>query len=284
MQCIHNLFSMFYNSLFWRDTWAFLNSQVLTSLIGSLAGAFAGAYIAQKIAERSKQLEKLSSQIGYSNAAISSAFTITNEFLSIKKQYLVEKKKIYLADREAFILTKQHRRENLPVEARVFNTHFLSLPTLSTPIHVLEKLAHENLMLNGRAHACVSYLTQSVSEYKEAVERMNALNEKSKQIAHDQNALCHYYFGVGPDEGFINTEYFDTLNAVFVKNDDAIFFGELLCQDLVSYAEQVISKDKKWTKKFGVKINKVNFESAAQQGLLPDKEDYKSWLSGFQHQ
>jgi hypothetical protein len=64
-------------------------------------------------------------------------------------------------------------------------------------------------------------------------------------------------------------------------NDDVIFFGNLLCADLMKHGDAVLERYRRVAKLKAESINRVDFSDAQARGLLPNSKNYSDWLSGF---
>jgi len=97
-------------------TWGLLNSNFSTAL----AGAAAGAYGAQFIAERNERQRRLLREIRSTNAAIIVAFSITNMFYALKRQYVKELKERFEKQKKDLDDLRQKQREEFFRTPRTF--------------------------------------------------------------------------------------------------------------------------------------------------------------------
>ena len=81
----------------------FLNSTFFLTLTGTFIAAFAGAYGAQYIIEKIKKKENLIKEIRNTNAALTTAFSICNTSLSLKKQHVKSLKENFDKQRKDFL-------------------------------------------------------------------------------------------------------------------------------------------------------------------------------------
>lgn len=91
------------------------------------------------------------------------------------------------------------------------------------------------------------------------------------------------YFGFKRRDGNTDSLYHDCMVAVSHYTDDVAFFAAELADDLQAHAAHVREKLIKLTKNVN-KVNTVDFSGPRKSGLMPSRENYESWLSGFKSQ
>lgn len=271
--------------LSWDELKALSNSSFTTSLIGSLAGAFAGAIAAQRIAERSKLREELSKEIRNTNAGITLALTVANAVLSLKKQHIREIKSTYDTEKSN-LLNFLNNKEKTPTTIKstyTFRGDFRTLPELSPPIGTLEEIVFSRLSATGRPLSLAASIVSAIQSLNNSILQRNELAKLFKDQNFPQGANLHsMYFGLPYGDGHTNQEFGDTVEAMSLYSDDAIFFCILLCADLREHGLQTASTYKVKLKKNPPKVIEAKFETHEQNDLIPKSECYPTWFTAFQ--
>ncbi len=76
--------------------------------------------------------------------------------------------------------------------------------------------------------------------------------------------------------------YHDSIVNIRDYTDDVIFFAVELSEELQAHAHNIHKKLLKLTKDVG-KVNTVDYSIPRQLGLIPPKDKYNGWLSGFKN-
>jgi DNA-binding SARP family transcriptional activator len=71
--------------------------------------------------------------------------------------------------------------------------------------------------------------------------------------------------------------------AITQYTDDVAFFAAELADEIQSHAAHVREKLLKLTKE-APKVSTVDFSGPRESGLMPPRDHYESWLSGFKSQ
>lgn len=269
----------------WDSVKAFSNSAFTTSLIGALSGAFAGAAAAQRVAERSKLRDELTKEIRNTNAAITLAFSAVNGVLAIKKQHVRELKATYDAEcaRHADYVAKRSVgliQGNAPYE---LNADFRSMPLMSPPVETVQEIVFGRLSASGRPLSAVAALAEAIKSLNTAITKRNELIDLFKHHRFPPGAdLPALYLGIPYAEGQRNQEYGDTVTAIALHTDDAIFFGHLLCRDLREHGLKVVERNKATLKGLPLRVTDVDFKLAREGNLLPAESNYPTWFTAFQ--
>lgn len=264
----------------WPEIKDFFNSVFFTAVAGSLAGAFAGAYGAQRIAERAKYRDQLLKEIRDTNAAIMIAFGVCNSLLSMKEQHVKSLKEDFETQKTGLLDHKKNRELGHISKDKEF--HFtadlqtLSLPLL--PVDILQRQVFEKLSLVGRPLSLTTTLSQSVHSLSASLDKRNQLIESYK--AGNDGISPALYFGL-PQTGQINQDYPSVIDAIYNQTDDGIFFGQLLCKDLVEHGNQIAKQFKKLFGKDAPMITEPNFGKAEKSDLMPNTDKYVDWLTMF---
>lgn len=268
----------------WENFKSLLNSAFTTSLIGALAGAYAGARAAQHIADRSKTRDDISKEINNINAAITILSTLTSSLLNLKKQHVLQLLINHKRDYER-LLDIRTRRSTGQLQGNAQNNIHLdlqSLPKFSLLQHLPQEIIFTKISVAGRPLSLAYALSQSTSHLNDFIEKRNILIEDFKKNIFPQGAkIEEVYFGIPRQTGQINTEYPDTLNAIRLYLDDSIFFASLLCEDLEKYGKELLKTNRKILKNPKQRIANLDLSQPRKDGLIPDKENYKTWFTSF---
>lgn len=262
---------------------AVLNSAFTTSLVGALAGAYAGARAAQIITERSKESEALVSQIKSTNAATMVCFSAFNAGIALKKQHVqpmydafeTAKKELH-----AFKAERASGRRQGNAEYK-FLADMRTFPAPSAPIETLKDIVFNKISAYGRPLALVSVLEQSFVGLREAIAKRDALIQRFSSGSIPKELFHNYYFGLQLPSGDTSQEFPDLVVAIHSYVDDIVFFGSLLCTDLVVHGHRV---HEAFSKKFGKgapKVSTIDFTAARGSKLIPPNEQYTDWLKAF---
>lgn len=261
-----------------------LNSDFTKSLLGALFGALAGAWGAQRIAERSKLREELKREISATNAAIAVAFGIANFVIGSKKQHVKQLKETF--DKQKAEITEYKKKKEsgeLPREARyAFDADMMTLNTQAYPIETLRVLMFEKLSIGAKPLHLVMTLTQSLASISQSINKRNELIAHYKaRYENDASGLIYPYFGFPYGDGHVNTEFADTIQALYQQTDDSIYFSSSLCVELHSHGKTLAERFRQEFKKDTPRVNKVSFEPAVKDSLMPDEKNYPDWKTAF---
>jgi hypothetical protein len=260
----------------------FFNSNFVSTIsgafIGALFGALFGARAAQHIAERSKIRDELTKEIRITNAAIMVAGTICNSLLTLKKQNLRQMKETFDQKKREFLSLQNSQAENRKFEIQ-FDLETLKLPLL--PLPVLQKQLFENLSIGGRPLATMAALEQATDSLGASMVERNQLITQYQTEGETGPAFIPIYFGLRQSNGVTDQRYAATLDAIYSYTNDGIFFSDLLSRDLTAYGKRLAERYKNSTGEEAPKISEINQANAEQASLMPNKDEYASWLSGF---
>jgi hypothetical protein len=259
------------------------SSTFFTTVFGALAGAFAGAWAAQRIAERNKLREELQKELRNINAGITLALTTSNLATAIKKQHIRDMKKTYDADRERL---EVHMKKGDNWQDRgpfQLSLNLLAFQELNPPIGTLQEIVMGRLSTAGRALASVTSLSDAFGNLNYAISKRNELIERMKEGKLPEGAEAgHFYLGRPYAEGKTNNEYGSYVDSMVAYTDDAIFFSLTLCEDLQTHGKHIAKKHKKMFGGEAPRVSTIDVEQARKEDLIPNDDDYASWLSGFQ--
>lgn len=251
------------------------NSSFFTTVIGALAGAFFGAWAAQRNAENSKLRDELLREIQASNRGIMLGHSIVNVALSMKNQHIATLKKSYDDD---LARLKEYQIKTAPKVALTVSPVLMRLPGINSTDAALQKLIVDQS--SEKAFRAIMALSEAIGNFNDTIAVRNGIldNVKNGSIPRDFK-FEDIYFGL-PVNGNINNEYGDTIKGIYNYNNDIIFYSIKLCEYLQTHAESIAKEYKKRFRK-KIKIYSTDLVAAKSAGLLPNEEDYESWLSGY---
>jgi hypothetical protein len=254
----------------------------MSAFLSALAGAGFGVWGAQKLAERSNRTKELLDNFRQANAVVVVAGTIANQALSAKHQYVKPFTEQYFKDRElAAELNDTLRSGRAPKREYKFQYQLTKITPLTLPIDALKSLTFSAQLMPGRALAVVSMIEQSVTELANMMEvRSEMIDVFHGQSVHDE-VYCQDYFGLPRRDGNTNSMYHDSMKAISLYTDDVAFFSAELVDELVVHATQLRGKLLKLNRDVP-KVRSMDFSEVRASGLMPPRENYVSWLSGFE--
>lgn len=259
----------------------YVNGPFMAALLSALAGAFAGVLGAQRLAERTATKRELLQEYRYTNAAITLVFTLCNNILGAKKQYINPLTEKYEADRKAAHegIAKAARGEG-PVNLH-FQAPLTKFPVSELPVDAIKGLIYGKSQLNGRGLALIAMLEQSAIEFREALSARNHMIDEFATAGLEESEFHRRYFGIRNSQGHTHHLFPDIVDAVHSYSNDVAFFSALLTEDLIEHCEKLSSKLRSDFHHKTPKVTSVDFTGARSAGLIPPRDEYESWLSGF---
>lgn len=265
----------------WSAALGFLNSEFIAAFLSALAGAGLGVWGAQRIALRIATRTELLGALRQANAVMVLAYTIANNTLGLKKQYVKNLAGQYEADREAAqrAVTQMSRGEkpNMPTVQADMTT----ITPHTLPLDALRNLLFAGNVMPGKVLALATMIDQSAAELSHAINIRNDLIEEFKKSDAPEHIRWHDFFGLKRPDGNTNALYADSMRAIALYTDDLIFFSSELAKELELFAIGLKSKLDR-LKVDSPKAASVDFSDATSQGLMPARDQYESWLSGVQ--
>ena len=248
--------------------WAIADSPISIAVVSTFLAAFAGTWGAQLLAERKAERRALLAEIRGTNAALGLVFTISNTYITTKKQHI----RALVQDYEAQVAA---RHAHLAGVDSPF-AYRMELQTISppfSPIDELRQMLREKITPDGRAMILLTPLVQSIHGFADTVTQRNVWIAEVKAMPANSDVLVGaWFFGIPYAPGRIDDRYPNFINALKHQTDDCIAFSILLGQSLVSYGERL-------TTRYGdgaPRISKASYDNAAD--LLPDMSLYAAWL------
>lgn len=262
----------------------FLNSAFISAFLSALAGAGLGVWGAQRLAERAARRRELLDALRQANALIVLAATISNQALSIKSQHIAPLSTTYFEERKDAEVTNDILLRGGISERKVhFKAEMVHITPLTVPIEALKSLTYSVQLMPGRALALVAMVEQSLTELSHAIGVRSEQIELFKNKEMPMELFVQKYFGLKRRDGNTDSIYHDSMVAVTQYTDDVAFFAAELADELQTHAGRVCKKLLRLTKDVN-KANTVDFSGSRQSGLMPPRENYESWLSGFNSQ
>lgn len=272
----------FLNSLIWIG--GVLNAPFMSAFLSALAGAGAGVLGAQMISERASRKRELLQDFRHTNAAITLSFTLCNNVLAARKQYIFPLSTQFSTDRaDALNAIEMARNGEGPVYLH-YQADLNKFPVPELSVDAIKSLLYSTSSIHGRGLALVAMVEQSVLEFRSAISMRNNLIDEFASSKADEVELHRRYFGIEDDNGNTNQVYPDSLHAVTSYSGDVAFFCALLTEDLIEHCNKVRVKLKKDFRHEAPRTSTVDFTAARSAGLIPPDDEYRSWLSGFTEQ
>lgn len=270
----------------WENLRRFLNSTFISAFLSALAGAGFGVWGAQKFAERVTRRKELLNALRQANALIVLAATISNHALGVKKQHIAPLSTTYFTERkEAEAINDVLLSGGIPNRPFHFKAEMVHITPLTAPIEALKSLTYSAQLIPGRALALVAMVEQSLTELSHAI----GVRSEQIQLFKSQNMqmelFVQTFFGLKRKDGHTDALYHDSMVAIVQYTDDVAFFAAELADELQVHAARVREKLLKLAKaKDTSKVSTVNFSGPRASGLMPPRENYEGWLSGFKSQ
>jgi hypothetical protein len=268
---LHSLYETI--SKFFPEYW-------LGTLASAAFGAFAGAWINNRIQTKRAVIEELNAV----RAALVLCFSISNRFVSLKRQHVRLMRNRYVQARQEHDEFRERARNHRGPPPLVFDfqADLQTLTPVIAPIQVLERYVFEKISIRGRALAAAVDLIGAIDGLEKAITYRNDLiAEVQKQSPVPPNLLADRYFGLRNANGVTDERFKMNIEAIYNQTDDCIFFSRILGDDLLTYGNRLRRKNA-WKYRLGLpKLKGADWSQAQGQGLMPRDEAYASWLGGF---
>ncbi|MGY4516313.1 hypothetical protein [Lysobacter sp. HA18] len=277
------LYCELHPSLFaiWSAIVGFLNSAFISAFLSALAGAGLGVWAAQRIAERAAKRSELLSALKQANALIVLAYTVANNTLGLKKQYVLELSDTYAVDRAAAQTAIERIANGEAIDLPPAHADMTKITPHSLPLDALKNLMFSGNVMPGKVLALATMIDQSAAELSHVITLRNELIDDFKASDAPAHIRWHDFFGIKRPDGNTNALYADAMRAIRLYTDDLIFYSSELSAELGAFAKLV--KGKLDAEKVECpKAASVDFSDAEAKGLMPDRAEYESWLSGVQ--
>jgi len=257
----------------------FLGPNILGTLVTAAFGAFAGAWVASRRETKRSVVAELNSI----NAARALCFSISNKFLGLKGQHILNLHRDYSIDREVVLATLAAANAGAQVNQLQVRCDLQTFPPVWLPIGTLERLIFEKISIRGRALIAAIDLVAAIDFLEKSIGYRNELileiQRQSPPLS--QRQLIDRYFGLPSPQDSIDERFSTNIAALYAQTDDCIFFSQILAEDLFSYGTAL---RKRYAKRFRLGVRKLVREDwtiAESRGLLPSRQKYAKWLGGF---
>lgn len=267
----------------WRGAYSFVSSSLFGTFLSTLVGAGFGAWGAQRLSEKSLRMRELLEGLRKTNAIIVLAATITNNALSLKEQSVKPLTDRYFADREEAEAHNNRVLGGLNPSPQMFQAELTKFTPMVAPVESLGNIVLEGALMPGRALALTVMLQKSIAELSSAIDLHTSLVDNFYAEKLPQDIFCQDYYGLKRRDGNENRMYHDALIAVRQYNNDVIFFGSELADELHRHGQKVRTKLVR-RRKDVPKVSSVDFSRPIERGLMPPRSDYEGWLSGIHQQ
>jgi hypothetical protein len=266
----------------WLWVKQFVASDAFSTLVAGAFGAFFGAWGAQAVISRGQSKQSMVGELNSISAALALCFTISNHFMSLKRQHVRALRDDYeqaLQDFEA-----SWKRPSPPGQPKVIEVRadLQTLTPLKVPIDRLERHIFEKISIRGRAPVAATDLIAAIDSLERSIEYRNGLITEIRQgPALSPLALAERYFGLTDANGRRDERFRQSITAIFNQTDDCIFFSRILADDLLAYGAAL---RRRYIWKFVSRFPKfvpADWSVAESEGLIPTEEQYANWLRGF---
>lgn len=255
-----------------------LYDPLFMAVVAAGLATWTGARAAEKTGIKNARREAALAEIKHINHAIMVAYSIANTMLVFKKQIILKLVNDYVGGRNKFFQdVAKSKSSNVNEDNRVVsvssNLIYIDAPLL--PLDSLDSLIFEKISSGSRCLAATIQLREYYNYLTSAIHiRRNVIENKSGKLT------SHIYYGY-PHQNTVDNRYHDSIFAIKSYVDHLIFFSTVICEDLVVNGNSVAKKFKEEHGDGAPLIDRVNFEMAYSEGLVPFSSEYKSWLSSF---
>jgi hypothetical protein len=257
------------------------------TVIAGAFGAFFGAWGAHAIISRNQKKQALIKEVNSINAALILCFSISNSFISLKRQHVRPMFIRYNQVKEDYSNFLLRRKTNNGVSPLVFTLQ-ADLQTLSmvrVPTEILEREVFENISMHGRGLVAAVQLVNAIDGVDKAIEYRNELiGEIRQRSPYPAKELTELYLGLSNEDGAIDERYRSGVEEIHRQTDDCIFFSLILADDLSLHGTK-LRRRKAWVLWSRLpKLTKIDWSIAEDADLLPSRNQYENWLRGFKEQ
>lgn len=264
----------------WHSILSIINSAFISAFFSSLAGTGLGVWGAQRFTERTTRRKELLDALRQVNGLIVLGATIANQAMRLKKQHIEPLSITYFEERKrAENLNAAYLHGSAP-EKIYFKLEMMHITPLITPIEALKNITYSARLMPGRALALVSMVEQSLTEMSHSIKVRSEQIEVFKNQEMPTVISVQNYFGLTRRDGNTDALYHDSMVAIREYTNDVIFFAVELTEDLQIHANKIHEKLIHLTKDVG-NVNTVDYSTPRRLGIIPPRENYEDWLSGF---
>lgn len=247
---------------------------IIIPLVSALAGAGVGAYSAQYIAARNKRHDDLLKEVRGANAACTMAYSITDSFITVKRDIVKPLLDNFTKEKTLFELAGQNFIPGFSAPIDVASD-LQTFTLIKTPVSHLQDIVYKGVSSPIRAISIMSVLDRTIAGLESFHADRNKLCDEFRQKAFDG----HVYFGAKKGDA-TDARYSSVLTNLSTYSDDAIYFSRLLGDDLKRYANEVKARLPKKLQAWAPVITSADFSKATD--ILPDPTKYKDYDVMFQ--
>lgn len=243
------------------------------ALLPPLAGALAGALAAQGIAARNKIREEQLKELRFIGVTTAIAYGVTEAFIGVKKSNVKPMFDHWDADRRR---REQAVRTPPPGTQPLFefDADFRTLTPVKASLDQLRPLMFGNITLDARTVQLMTALDRSVDQHAAIIAELNKLVAAFEKDQPNSEQLAARLFGLRVGTR-VDDRYPTTIRALYSGTDDCIMFSRLLGDDLVEHGKRLAAK---LPKRLRGRYAAFDFSRAEQEGLMPNPDDFRSWL------
>jgi hypothetical protein len=246
---------------------------VFIPVASALTGACIGAFASQFIAARNKERDELLREVRSANAACTMAYSITDSFITVKKDIVKPLVDSFAAQRQRFEVA---RRNFIPGVSAPVDVHFdlQTFTLVRTPVGHLQDIVFKGISAPVRAITVMAVLDRTITGLESFHKERNTVCDEHRIKGMDADA----YFGFQTDKG-ADERYSSTLRNMSMYTDDAIYLSKLLADDLRAYALGLKQELPQRLKDRAPTITSADFSKAAD--MIPSAEKYKDYETMF---
>lgn len=275
------LISLISNALQWVGSLLVENRKdIITIFIGSFCATYIGARAAFVFEKKEKLQEKLSAELHSYNTAITLTTEFFNKSFAMKKQLIEPMVQKFRQDHKKLLAFLKNRDEgNVPSgQTFFFEADLKKFPALSFSTETLQKKIIDAINLSPTTLTLILRLSDSYDELKGYLAERNFIVDQIQKSSLTDKEMVPIYYGLPtPKQNIINRSYPDTLEAIYQKNDDVLFFSYHLAKLLKLTAEARL-KSKELPQP---KVVKLDFTPAENSGLLPADNMYQDFIDSI---
>jgi hypothetical protein len=130
-----------------------------------------------------------------------------------------------------------------------------------------------------RVRSASASLTRATEQLNECIAQRNDLVTRLQPMIGQDEGLARI-FGLPLPAG-IDTSYGDVVHGIYDYTDDCIQFSRVICEDLAEHGQKVRKAYQACLRRGARRRVMQVPEVIWPESLMPPKEKYKSWYSGF---
>jgi hypothetical protein len=248
---------------------------IFIPLASALSGAAIGAFGSQFFAARNKERDDLLKEVRSANSACTIAYSITDSFITMKRDIVKPTVDRFTQAKERFELAFKNYIPGVsaPVDIPFDLQTFTPLRTASSH---LQDIVFRGISAPVRAVSAMAILDRAIAGLHDFHLARNALCEEFRLKGPKPDAFA--YFGIKKGDA-TDERLASILRSIDTYTDDVIFLSKLLGDDLRKYANDLKAKLPKRLKDKAPVITSADFSIASD--ILPDPTKYEHWQTMF---